>query len=149
MSTHSASIQWRRSTDDFAYDTYNREHAWSFPNGQTIKASAAPEYFGSDSCVDPEEAFVASLSSCHMLTFLAIAARKRYIVDSYADDAMGHLEENSAAKLSITRVELRPRLVFGGGRQPDDATISAMHEMAHNNCFIANSVTTEIVVTPS
>ena len=146
MSTHTATIQWQRNTDDFAYDTYNREHAWSFPNGQTLNASAAPDYLGSDACVDPEEAFVASLSSCHMLTFLAVAARKRYIVDHYDDEATGCLEKNADGKFAVTRVELRPQVTFSGDRQPTDEQIAALHEMAHEHCFIANSVMTEIVI---
>ena len=148
MSTHSATIQWHRSTDDFAYDTYNREHTWRFPNGHTVDASAASDYLGSDACVDPEEAFVASLSSCHMLTFLAIAARKRYVVERYSDEAAGHLEKNAGGKLAVTRVELRPQIEFSGERQPDAAGIAAMHEKAHEHCFIANSVTTEVIVHP-
>jgi organic hydroperoxide reductase OsmC/OhrA len=149
MSTHVATIQWHRSTDDFVYDTYNREHTWHFPNGQTIDASSAPDYLGNAACVDPEEAFVASLSSCHMLTFLAIAARKRYVVDQYTDDAAGYLEKNAAGMLAVTRVELRPRIEFSGVRKPDRAGVAAMHEKAHKHCFIANSVTTEVVVVPA
>jgi organic hydroperoxide reductase OsmC/OhrA len=83
MSEHTATIEWRRETPDFAYETYNRDHDWRFDAGVTVRASANPAYLGSGSCVDPEEAFVASLSSCHMLTFLAIAARKKFVVDGY------------------------------------------------------------------
>ena len=88
MSEHRATINWKRETPDFAYESYNRDHAWQFDAGITVKASASPAYMGNESCVDPEEAFVASLSSCHMLTFLAIAARKRYVVDAYVDQAV-------------------------------------------------------------
>jgi len=148
MSTHQATVTWKRATDDFAYDTYNRGHRWSFPGGQSFDASAAPDYLGDPSCVDPEEAFAASVSACHMLTFLAIAAKKRYVVDSYEDAATAILEKNAAGALAITKVELRPQVLFSGDRQPDEAGIAAMHEKAHVHCFIANSITAEVVVMP-
>ena len=99
MSEHTATIEWRRETPDFAYETYNRDHDWSFDAGITVRASANPAYLGSENCVDPEEAFVASLSSCHMLTFLAIAARKKYVVDNYHDEAVGVLEKDSGGQV--------------------------------------------------
>src|SRR5580698_9897257 len=104
MSEHRATINWKRETPDFAYESYNRDHEWEFDAGITIRASASPAYMGSESCVDPEEAFVASLSSCHMLTFLAIAARKRYVVDAYLDEAVGVLAKDSAWRLAMTKV---------------------------------------------
>src|SRR6516225_9974001 len=106
MSEHKATIEWKRETPDFAYQTYNRDHEWSFDAGITVRASAAPAYLGSESCVDPEEAFVASLSSCHMLTFLAIAARKKYVVDSYRDNAIGVLDKDSSGRLAVVKVTL-------------------------------------------
>jgi organic hydroperoxide reductase OsmC/OhrA len=99
MSEHHATIDWKRETPDFAYETYNRDHDWTFDAGVTVRGSAAPAYKGSESCVDPEEAFVASLSSCHMLTFLALAARKRYVVDAYRDEAVGILAKDVAGNL--------------------------------------------------
>ena len=111
-----------------------------------MPASAAAEYFGSAQRVDPEQAFVASLSSCHMLTFLALAAKKRYTVDSYRDDAVGHLGKNEAGKMAVTRVVLRPEIEFSGDRKPSRDEIAHLHDRAHSHCFIANSVTTEIVV---
>ena len=146
MSNHYALIKWTRTTDDFSYDTYDRSHTWTFPNGQSLKASAAPEYLGDRACVDPEEAFAASVGSCHMLTFLALAARKRYVVDQYEDNAVAKLDKNDAGALAVTRVELRPKIIFSGERQPDADTITAMHEKAHKHCFIANSITAEVVV---
>ena len=95
MSEHTATIEWRRETPDFSYETYNREHDWSFDAGVTVRASANPSYLGAESYVDPEEAFVASLSSCHMLTFLALAAKKRYVVDDYLDHAVGILDKDA------------------------------------------------------
>ena len=102
MSEHKVTVDWKRETPDFAYETYNRDHDWAFDAGVTVRASANPAYLGSESCVDPEEAFVASLSSCHMLTFLAIAARKRYVVDGYHDEAVGVLAKDAAGRLAMT-----------------------------------------------
>ncbi len=149
MSTHHATIAWTRSTDDFVYDTYSRDHTIAFPNGQQLNASAAPEYVGNAACVDPEESLIAALSSCHMLTFLAIAAKKRYVVDSYEDAATGHLDKNAAGKFAITRIELRPKITFSGERQPDAEAIAALHDKSHEHCFIANSITAEVVVLPA
>src|ERR1700761_5209560 len=101
MSEHTATSAWRRETPDFAYETYNRDHDWSFDAGITVRASANPAYLGSASCVDPEEAFVASLSSCHMLTFLAVAARKGYVVDRYHDQAIGILGKDATGRLAM------------------------------------------------
>jgi len=150
MSEHHAGILWRRTSADFTYATYNREHEWRFKGGVVVQASAAPQFRGSANCPDPEDAFVASLASCHMLTFLAIAARKGYTVERYEDPAIGHLEKNARGKLAITRVELRPQIEFSAAKTPDAAALSAMHDAAHHECFIANSVLTEVrVVAPA
>jgi len=146
MSEHVAEIVWKRETESFAYKDYNRDHHWRFDGGVEVNAAAAPDYLGDPACVDPEEAFVASLSSCHMLTFLAIAAKKKLVVDSYEDRAVGYMEKNDAGRLAVTRVDLRPRVSFAQGAAVDDATLAKMHHDAHENCFIANSVTTEITV---
>ena len=148
MSEHKVTVDWKRETPDFAYETYNRDHDWSFDAGITVRASANPAYLGSERCVDPEEAFVASLSSCHMLTFLAMAARKRYIVDSYKDQAVGILDKDPAGHLAMTRVTLRPQVAFGGEKIPSPEELRQIHERAHHACFIANSVKTEVVVEP-
>ncbi len=148
MSEHKATIEWKRETPDFAYETYNRDHDWTFDAGVVVPASAAPSYNGSESRVDPEEAFIASLSSCHMLTFLAVAAKKKHVVDSYHDEAVGHLEKNEAGQLAITRVTLRPRVQFSGDRIPSAEELQRLHDSAHHHCFIANSVKTEITVEP-
>ena len=147
MSEHNATVDWKRETPDFAYETYNRDHDWTFDAGVTVRASAAPAYLGSESCVDPEEAFVASLSSCHMLTFLAIAARRRLVVDRYRDRAVGVLGKDPAGKLAMTKVTLRPEVAFGGAA-PSPEEVRRLHEQAHHACFIANSVKTEVVVEP-
>lgn len=146
MSEHKVTIEWKRETPDFAYETYNRDHDWTFDAGVTIRASATPAYLGSESCVDPEEAFVASLSSCHMLTFLAVAARKRYVVDDYHDEAVGVLEKDAQGRLAITRAILRPKVTFGGQKTPTTEELRQLHDQAHHSCFIANSVKTEVVV---
>ncbi|MBT8143874.1 MAG: OsmC family protein [Gammaproteobacteria bacterium] len=145
MSAHKATISWQRQTDSFAYTDYNRDHDWVIDSVR-IAASAAPGYHGSAQRVDPEEAFVAALASCHMLTFLAIASRKGWVVDRYDDEATGLLSKNTEGKLGVTRVTLRPRIVFSGEKQPDDDAIGRAHDLAHKECFIANSVTTEVVV---
>ncbi len=146
MSEHKATIDWRRETPDFAYQTYNRDHDWIFDAGVTVRASANPAYLGSENCVDPEEAFVASLSSCHMLTFLAVAARRKYVVDSYHDEAVGVLAKDAGGRLAITRVTLRPEVAFGGEGTPTTEELRELHDQAHHACFIANSVKTEVVV---
>lgn len=146
MSEHKVAITWKRETPDFAYESYNRDHDWTFDAGVTVRASAAPAYLGSESCVDPEEAFVASLSSCHMLTFLAIAAKKRFVVDSYQDHAVGVLDKDTSGRLAIVRVTLRPEVAFGGEKTPTSAELQRLHEQAHHACFIANSVKTEVLV---
>jgi organic hydroperoxide reductase OsmC/OhrA len=148
MSEHKASLAWNRDRDDFKYPTYTRDHTWSFPGGETVPASAAPEFLGNAERVDPEEAFVAAISACHMLTFLAVAAKRRFLVDTYSDDAVGYMNKNAAGKLAITLVELRPRITFSGETLPTPEQIESMHHLSHQECFIANSVTSEIVVLP-
>ncbi len=147
MSEHRATVTWRRGSVEFTYDSYPRDHEWEFEGGVRVEASAAPEYLGSAGRVDPEAAFVASLASCHMLTFLALAARRRLEVDEYEDAAVGFLEKNAEGRLAITRVALHPRISFAGG-DPPEREIERLHERAHQQCFIANSVRTEIVVEP-
>jgi organic hydroperoxide reductase OsmC/OhrA len=148
MSEHKVTVDWKRETPDFAYETYNRDHDWGFDAGVTVRASANPVYLGSASCVDPEEAFVASLSSCHMLTFLAIAARKRYVVDSYHDEAVGVLGKDAAGKLAMTKVTLRPRVQFGGDKVPGPEELRQLHDRSHHDCFIASSVKTDMAIEP-
>jgi organic hydroperoxide reductase OsmC/OhrA len=145
MSEHKATIKWSRAGKDFTYKTYSRDHTWSL-NGNDVPASATTAYLGSPNRVDPEAALVAALSSCHMLTFLALAANKGFVVDSYEDAAVGHLEKNAQGKLAVTRVDLHPKIAFGGAKQPAAADLDALHEKAHKECFIANSVNTDVRV---
>ena len=146
MSEHRASVVWERDTPDFEYETYTRDHTWTFEGGVSVRASAAATFLGNPELVDPEEAFVASLSSCHMLTFLAIAARKRLVVESYRDAAVGVMEKDADGRLAVTRVTLRPEIAFALAPPPEQ--LERMHAQAHRNCFIANSVKTEISIEP-
>lgn len=145
MSEHRVTIDWERGDVEFRYETYHREHVWIFEGGTRVEASAAPDFLGNASRVDPEEAFVASLSSCHMLTFLALAARRRLVVERYRDEAVGTMEKNEQGRLAVTRVVLRPRIEFAGV-QPGAEEVARLHEKAHEHCFIANSVRSEVRV---
>jgi organic hydroperoxide reductase OsmC/OhrA len=149
MSEHFATIAWTRETPEFTVETYNRDHDWTFDAGVTVRASAALAYRGNERCVDPEEAFVASIASCHMLTFLAVACKRRFVVDRYHDEAIGFLEKNDAGRLAVTRVTLRPAVTFGGERVPTPDELRQLHDQAHHACFIANSVRTEVTVEPA
>jgi organic hydroperoxide reductase OsmC/OhrA len=144
--THRATTIWRRQTASFAYEDYNRAHEVHFGGGQIVPWSGAKEFKGDEDRVNPEEAFVAALSTCHMLTFLAIAARKRLAVDSYEDRAVGHMTKNEAGKLWLSHVILRPHVAFGGERKPSKEEMAEMHHLAHENCFIALSVKTDVTV---
>ena len=146
MHEYRATTNWRRTSADFTYDTYNRAHEVKFGGGEVVPWSSAPEFKGDADRVNPEEAYVASLSTCHMLTFLAIAARKRFVVDSYTDEASGVMEKNQSGKYWVSRVTLRPRAAFSGARQPSAQEMSELHHAAHENCFVGNSVRTEITV---
>ncbi|WP_139683613.1 OsmC family protein [Vibrio tasmaniensis] len=151
MSEYSAVIRWARGDDEaFSDNQYSRGHMWDFDGGVTVPASSSPHVvplpFSVEANVDPEEAFIAALSSCHMLTFLGIAGKQKYVVDSYVDDAVGVLEEDESGRSSVTKVTLRPDIVFSGSKIPTAKQLDKLHHLAHKNCFIANSVKTEIVV---
>ena len=149
MSEHHASVVWRRTSADFAYDTYNRAHEVRFKDGAIVlPSSSAPLFKGDAERVDPEEAFVGALSGCHMLTFLAICARKRLTLESYEDDAVGFLEKGENGRFWMARVALRPRARFAEGTQIDAAKLAEIHHKAHEECFIANSVKTDVTVMP-
>lgn len=149
MSDHHATLHWARTSADFTYNTYNRAHEVRFKGGAIVlPASSAPEFKGDADRVDPEEAFVGSLSSCHMLTFLAICARKRLVVDAYDDEASGTLEKGPNGKWWMAHVTLKPRVRFAADVTVDKATLDDIHHHAHEECFIALSVKTEVVVEP-
>lgn len=150
MSEYGANIHWQRHPDEtFTDNRYSRGHEWRFDGGVNVPASSSPHVvplpYSVEANVDPEEAFVASLSSCHMLVFLGIAAKRRFTVDSYADKAIGVMEKNAEGRLAITQVTLRPTVTFSGERQPTREQLETMHHQAHRDCFIANSVRTEVV----
>ncbi|MBI3675368.1 MAG: OsmC family protein [Proteobacteria bacterium] len=149
MSEHHAGLRWRRTSADFAYDTYNRAHEVTFKGGTVVLAgSAAPAFKGDADRVDPEEAFVGSLSACHMLTFLAVCARKRLVLDSYDDDAVGVLEKDEGGRFWVSRVTLRPRARFAAGTIVNEVMLNDLHHTAHEQCFVANSVKTHVAVEP-
>ncbi|MGF1753441.1 OsmC family protein [Vibrio makurazakiensis] len=158
MSEYSALIRWNRADNEiFSDNKYSRGHTWEFDGGVVVPASSSPHVvplpLSVEANVDPEEAFIAALSSCHMLVFLSIAAKRKYIIEEYIDDAVGVLEEDSDGRTSVTRVMLRPRIIFSGERQPSRVQLEKLHHISHENCFIANSVkteiTTEIIMTSS
>ena len=153
MSTYTATIRWNRreSDEDFAKGRYGRAHEWAFDGGTVVPASASPDNVPpgtADECgIDPEEAFVASLSSCHMLFFLDFARRAGFVVENYVDEAEGVLEKRADGKLAMTRVTLWPHVTWAGD-PPDEGALADLHHRAHEACFIANSVTSEVVVEP-
>jgi organic hydroperoxide reductase OsmC/OhrA len=153
MSAYAVTVRWQRGSVPFTDLKYSRAHTWIFDGGVEVPASSSPTIvpppYSLARAVDPEEAFVASLSSCHMLWFLSIAAGRNYCVDSYVDDAVGRMGRNAAGRLAMTQVTLRPRVAFAGAPLPTPAEIEAMHHEAHAECFIANSVTTEVRCEPA
>ena len=150
MSEYFASIHWERGADEsFTDNRYSRGHRWTFDGGAEVMASPSPhivpEPWSVAEYVDPEEAFVAALSSCHMLFFLSIAAKQNYLVETYHDDAVGIMAKNDDGRMAMTRVTLKPEIQFGGDRVPDRQQLEKLHHRAHEQCFIANSVHTEVL----
>lgn len=152
MHTHAARLLWTRNGQPFVDNRYSRVHHIEFDGGEILKASSSPHVvrvpFSDPSAADPEEMFVASLSSCHMLWFLSIAAQRGFCVDSYHDAATGTMQKNAAGKVAITAVTLKPEVRFSGSRVPTPQELAEMHHEAHEQCFIANSVNSEIVCEP-
>jgi len=150
MNTYSAKIHWQRTGNTFSQNEYSRKHKWTFDGGITVPASASPEIvpepLSDRSAVDPEEAFIASLSSCHMLWFLSIASREGSIIDDYIDNVHGKMEKNQEGKLAIAEVILRPVVQFDGDHQLDQSSFDKLHHRAHQRCYIAHSVQTTIIV---
>ncbi|MCW8949915.1 MAG: OsmC family protein [Sedimenticola sp.] len=153
MSTYTARITWQRGDELFVDNKYSRGHLWTFDGGVTVPASSSPHVvpvpLSVEANVDPEEAFVASLSSCHMLFFLALAAQQRFVVDSYVDDAVGVMGLNDLGKTAMLSVKLRPVISFNGEKQPTSEELESLHHKSHDLCFIANSVKTDVVVEPA
>ncbi|MGB5871009.1 MAG: OsmC family protein [Albidovulum sp.] len=151
MAAYTATISWQRGGDEpFTDNKYSRGHQWSFDGGVTFRASSSPHVvprYSDPAGVDPEEAFVASLSSCHMLTFLYLAANDGLVVDRYVDTAEGVMAKSPEGRIWVSKVTLRPKVTWGGAA-PDAATNTALHHAAHDQCFIANSVKTEVLCEP-
>src|SRR5688572_10622840 len=141
MSQHTASISWERTGPDFTKGKYSREHTWAFDGGMTVPASPSPSVvpapWSNAANVDPEEAYVASIASCHMLTFLWVASREGFQVDSYEDNAAGVMTKNERGVAWISKVILRPRIVWSGEKLPTAADLDHLHHLAHEQCFIA------------
>src|SRR5712691_6063283 len=152
MSDYTATITWQRKGAAFVDNKYSRAHLWQFDGGIQVPASASPHVvplpFSVLEAVDPEEAFVASLASCHMLWFLSIAAKHGFVVDTYRDEATGIMAKNAEGKLAMTEVTLRPRVAFSGEKRPTAAQHESMHHEAHEQCFIASSVKTDVRCEP-
>lgn len=150
MSEYYAKVNWvRKAHETFTDNKYSRGHTWTFDGGLTVPASSSPQVvpapYSVEANVDPEEAFVASLSSCHMLFFLFFAAKGKFIVEEYLDNAVGTVAKDNEGKMTMTKVILRPRITFSGDRQPTLEQLEEMHHQSHEQCFIANSVKTEVV----
>lgn len=149
MSKYTATVNWnRQENENFIDNQYSRAHTWEFDGGETIQASSSPKVvpmpYSVETNVDPEEAFIASISSCHMLFFLSFAANRKYIVESYTDNATGIMQLNEDNRISMTDVTLRPKIVFSGENKPTHGQLDKIHQNAHKQCFIANSVKTKI-----
>ena len=152
MTEHKSVIIWSREGAAFIDNRYSRSHRWLFDGGVEVPASSSPMVvplpLSVAAAVDPEEAFVASLSSCHMLWFLSIAAKRGFLVDSYRDEAVGEIGKDLSGKLAMTRVTLHPEVHFGGDKQPTPDELAAMHDQSHEQCFIARSVKTDVRCEP-
>lgn len=150
MSEHKATVKWKMGEGEFLKGTYSREHTWTFDGGMTLAASSSPAAvripFSNPANVDPEEAYVASLSSCHMLTYLYVASRKGFEISSYEDDAVGVMSKNERGIPWVSVVTLHPRITYSGSKTPTSEEEDSLHHAAHEQCFIANSVKTEVKV---
>ena len=145
-----ASVTWSRGDATFTDQRYSRGHSWTFDGGVTVPASSSPLSvrlpYSVAEAVDPEEAFVAALSSCHMLTFLYVAAKQGFVIDDYADDAVGEMTKNEHGKLWVSKVTLSPKITFTGEKRPSPEQLDELHHLAHEECYIANSVKSDVVV---
>ena len=151
MSEHKATVSWQRKPeDDFLKGKYSREHFWTFDGGHQVPASPSPSVvpapWSNPAFVDPEEAFVASVSSCHMLTFLYLASKQGFQVDAYTDEAVGHMTKNERGIPWVSSVVLKPQIVYAGQKRPSPEEEEELHHHSHEQCFISNSIKTEVVV---
>jgi organic hydroperoxide reductase OsmC/OhrA len=150
MSAHHATIDWKLRDPDFIKGRYSREHTWNFDGGLTVAASPSPSVvptpWSNPANIDPEEAFVASVASCHMLTFLWLAAKAGYVIERYRDEAVGTMTKNERGVPWVSLITLRPEISYGENKCPDAATEAELHHQAHEQCFIANSINTEVEI---
>ncbi|HEV2693113.1 MAG TPA: OsmC family protein [Verrucomicrobiae bacterium] len=150
MAEHKAIISWKNTSPDFLKGKYSREHTWTFDGGFTMPASPAPSVvpvpYSNPAHVDPEEAFVAAIASCHMLTYLYVAGRGGFQVDSYHDEAIGTMAKNERGVPWVSTVTLNPQIVYGGAKLPTPVDEERLHHLAHEQCFISNSIKTEVLV---
>lgn len=150
MHQYQAQIHWQRGDQDFTDNQYSRAHDWTFDGGLTVPASSSPWSvplpMSVAANVDPEEALVAAASSCHMLFFLWLAAKQGFTVDQYTDQAIGIMDKNAQGKIAMTRISLRPQIVFSGAQQPTAAQLAQLHHQSHEDCYIANSIRADIVI---
>jgi len=150
MAEYKATIKWQRKSPDFVQGKYSREHTWTFDGGVTIGASASPHVvpvpWSNPALIDPEEAFVGAISSCHMLTFLFLAAKRGFQIDSYEDEAVGLMTKNEKGVPWISSVTLNPKIAYSGDKLPSPTDAEQLHHLAHEQCFIAQSVKTDITV---
>lgn len=148
MSEFKINLSWKKGPEEFTYETYDRTHAIQFNGGQSIFSSSTKETFGNDEHANPEELFASALASCHMLTFLAVASKKKKTVADYSDEAIAVLEKGDSGKPQITKVYLNPRVRFEDGVEVSKDELDKMHEAAHRNCFVGLSVKSEVIVKP-
>jgi len=150
MSEHKAIIRWQRNGQDFLKGKYSREHTWTFDGGVTVPASSAPSSvplpYSNPANVDPEEGLVASVSSCHMLTFIFLAGRKGFQIDSYDDEAIGEMTKNDRDVPWVSTIRLNPKIVYSGDKRPSREEEEQLHHAAHEQCFIANSIKSQVTV---
>jgi organic hydroperoxide reductase OsmC/OhrA len=146
MSEHRIGLEWSRNGGPFARGNYSPDHLIRYAGGQTLHGSPSSSYMGNDAYADPEQLLLSSLSACHMLTFLAVCANRGYIVDSYHDDAVATLDRNAEGKMAVVKAILAPKILFSGDKQPSADEYAKLHERAHQACFIANSVKTQVEV---
>jgi organic hydroperoxide reductase OsmC/OhrA len=149
--SYNVKVFWKKNLDEVFIDSqYSRSHTWQFDGGIEVPASSSPEVvplpMSNEFAIDPEEAFVAALSSCHMLWFLSIAAKENIIVESYEDNAIGVLGKNGDGKLAMTKATLKPKVIFNNKTLPSGEQVDKLHRLAHEKCFIANSVKTKVVI---
>lgn len=149
---YEARVTWSRGDANFLDNKYSRRHEWRFDSGVTVPGTSSPAVvplpYSAADAVDPEEALVASASSCHMLWFLALAGKRGFVVDRYEDEAVGTMAKNAQGRIAFDRIVLRPRISFSGDKQPTAADLDALHHRAHEECYIANTLRCEIAIEP-